>query len=501
LGGRRPTIAPVGESRTVGPWAVRWHAHTGRLRELEAQLARDPGADLAVWLERARVYQELGLYEDAKRAYLDVLARDRAHYDAMMGLGTVLAHAGDKATARVIFAEAVLRHPQRALAHARLGAVMLDDDELEAACAAFNDALRRDPDLREAHRGLAAALERNGEQAAAERAWRKAFPDSSIEIAPYHGAQAPVRVLLLTSATGGNIPIQHVLDDRIFEVATFIAESNPRMLALPPHGVVFNAIGEADRCARALAIVERPLAHGGAVVVNHPAAVRATGRVTNARRLGALDGVVVPSIAAFSRSDLSAPSGAALLEEHGFAWPLLLRSPGYHTGEHFALVEDRSHLAAVAESLPGPELFAISYVDTRHADGTWRKYRVMCVDGRLYPLHLAISRQWKVHYFSAAMADDAGYREEERAFLDDMPAVLGPVAMDALARVAAMLALDYGGIDFALDAAGRVVVFEANATMVITGVDDDPRWAYRKPAMDRVAGAVRDMLIERASRW
>lgn len=488
----------MSETRTVGPWAARWHAQTSRLRELERLIEHDPGADLPAWLERATLYEALGLYDGAKRAYLDVLARDASHYDAMMRLGDLLARTGDVKTSRVFFAEAVLRHPDRAAAHAQLGTLMLDADELDAACDAFRDALRLDPDLREANRGLAATLERNGDHAAAARAWRKAFPAGSLTISPFHGAGPPVRVLLLTTATGGNIPIQHVLDDRIFEVATVIAESNPEMTALPPHGVVFNAIGEADRSPRALAIVERALEHAGAEVVNHPALVRATGRAANARRLALLDDVVAPLTVAFARDDLRAESGPALLEEHGFAYPVLVRSVGYHTGEHFELVETPAQLADVARSLPGPELLAIAYADTRGADGKWRKYRVMSVNGALYPLHLAISSQWKVHYFSAEMTDDARHRDEERAFLEDMPGVLGPRAMAALGRIAALLGLDYGGIDFAFDRDGRVVTFEANATMVITGVAAGEHWAYRKKAHDRVAEAVRAMVIERS---
>lgn len=490
----------MSESRTVGAWAVAWHAHTRRLRELEERLEREPGADLALWLERATVCEALGLHDHAKRAYLDVLARDPSHYDAMMGVGELLARAGDANAARVFFAEAVLRHPQRAMPHARLGSVLLEGEELEAASAAFRDALSLDPDLREANRGLAAMLERSGDRAGARRAWRKAYPSGSLEIAPYRGAGTPVRVLLVTSATGGNIPIQHVLDDRVFEVATVIAEADPDMTVLPPHGVVFNAIGEADRSARALAIVERALEHSGAVVVNHPSAVRATGRAANARRLAAIDGVVSPAIVAFPRDDLRGPSAAALLAEREFGWPVLLRSPGFHTGEHFALVENAAQLAGVVESLPGPELLAISYVETRREDGKWRKYRVLFIDRQLYPLHLAVSAHWKVHYFSAEMTDDA-HRAEERAFLDDMRGTLGPHATGALAHIAAALDLDYGGVDFALAGDGRVVVFEANATMVITGVDDDPASAYRKAALDRAADAVRAMLIERANRW
>lgn len=486
------------ETRTVGPWASRWLAQRSRLQTIDAQLEREPDAEIDLWFERARLLEALGLRDDAKRAYFDVLARDRTHCEAMMSLGQLVAQGGDTKTARIFFAEAALRHPQHAAAHVKLGEVMLEDDEISAASDCFEDALRLDPDLREAHRGLATSLERSGRHDAAERAWRKAFPSGSIEISPYRGAVEPVRVLLLSSACGGNIPIKHLLDDRVFEVATLIAESYPDATALPPHGVVLNAIGEADRCARALAIVEGALAQAEMEVVNHPTAVRETGRVANARRLASIPGVVTPSIVRVEKRQLTAADGPALIAALGFDWPLLLRSPGYHTGEHFTFVEDAAHVSRTAESLPGPDLLAIGYVDTRRDDGNWCKYRVMFVAGKPYPLHLAISTHWKVHYFSAAMADRPDYRAEERAFLEDMAGALGPDAMLALERIADALGLDYGGVDFAFDRQGRVVVFEANATMVINPPDADERWDYRRAALDHVAGAVRSMLIERA---
>lgn len=90
---------------------------------------------------------------------------------------------------------------------------------------------------------------------------------------------------------------------------------------------------------------------------------------------------------------------------------------------------------------------------------------MLTIDGRLHPAHLAVSRDWKVHYFSAQHGGPAD--DEERAFLADPSSVIGRDALDALENAAAILALDYAGFDFALDAAGRVVLFEANATMRI----------------------------------
>jgi hypothetical protein len=121
----------------------------------------------------------------------------------------------------------------------------------------------------------------------------------------------------------------------------------------------------------------------------------------------------------------------------------------------------------------------------------------MMVDGELYPLHLAISDRWKIHYFSADMADRPEHRAEERLFLENMGAVLGAKAMAALREVQTILALDYGGIDFGMNARGEVLLFEANATMVVEQPADDPKWEYRRAAVDRIHQAVRRMLLRR----
>ena len=99
------------QSRTVGPWASHWHAQTGRLREVEALLEGERGAEIALWLERASLYEALGLSADAKRAYLDVLARDESQYDAMMRLGELLAKAGDASAARDLLRRSGLAPP------------------------------------------------------------------------------------------------------------------------------------------------------------------------------------------------------------------------------------------------------------------------------------------------------------------------------------------------------------------------------------------------------
>jgi hypothetical protein len=200
------------------------------------------------------------------------------------------------------------------------------------------------------------------------------------------------------------------------------------------------------------------------------------------------------------RRDILAGSlGEAWIAEHRFAFPLLLRSPGYHTGRNFILVANGAGLTEAAANLPGDELLVIEYLDARGSDGSARKYRVMMIGGEIYPLHLAISGNWKVHYFTSDMADRPDHRLEEMAFLGDMRSRLGDKAMAGLAAIRDALGLDYAGVDFGLAPSGDLLLFEANATMVIAKPNDDARWVYRRSAIDQVLEAVVAMLTRRAT--
>ncbi len=118
----------------------------------------------------------------------------------------------------------------------------------------------------------------------------------------------------------------------------------------------------------------------------------------------------------------------------------------------------------------------------------------MMIDGQLYPLHVAISSHWKIHYFTAEMAEQEDHRGEDAEFLENMPGVLGPRVMEALARIQAILGLDYGGIDFGLSSTGDLCYSSFNATMVVNPPEPDERWDYRRPAVERILAAVQRML-------
>ena len=374
--------------------------------------------------------------------------------------------------------EAATRFPQSSLALTNLGYFYILRGEPALALEAYEAAVLANPANAEARRGLAVAKSQCG----------LAAQGDSIAIVPYRGDGEAVRVLVPITLGSGNVVTDRLFDEHVFEVTKLAVELHPLEAALPEHDVVFNAIGDADSSRDALAKARLLLARTNKWVLNTPDYVAITGRVAQSMRLRGLDDVVMPTIALLSRQ-----------EARTIATPVLLRALGFHAGEYFVRVDAADDLEAALAQLPGDEILAIEFLETRERDGTYAKYRVMLVDGQLYPLHLAISSDWKVHYFSAQMAADAAYREREVQFLADPRRALGERAWAALERVAQTLFLKYGGIDFAIDEQGRVVVFETNATMAVRYPPEEPLWEYRRPAVDAVLGAMREMLLRYSS--
>jgi glutathione synthase/RimK-type ligase-like ATP-grasp enzyme len=491
-------------SRTIatskGGWAPRL-GQEARLTELEALLARQsPGSDtIDLEVERAALLGALNRRGEAQQAFIDILRRAPTHFSALNQFGTLLTEMGAIDAACRVYSEAILHHPANPMARVNLANLLLRANRHGEARGHYETALQLDGDYAPAHQGLGAVLADIGDRPSAQHHFRRGFRDHAVSTLPYRGTKPPVRLLQLVSSGGGNIPTASFLDDCTYLASIVVADHLDPRTALPPHQVIFNTIGDADLCGPALQAAIRLIARTTAPVINDPVAVMRTGRIDNARRLGKIVGVVTARTVAMARDMLAGPDGAASLAEKGLAFPLLLRSPGYHTGRNFILVEAAADLPAAAAGLPGDELLAIEYLDARDENGNARKYRVMMINGAIYPLHLAISRNWKVHYFTSDMADQPGHRLEEARFLADMPAALGDKAMAALERIRDALGLDYAGVDFAIGRNGDLLLFEANATMVIAPPNQDERWAYRRDAVGRILDAVTAMIMARST--
>ena len=472
-------------------------AREAALRAIEGRLAAGEG-DLELHLARANLLTELGRGDAAREAYLEVIARQPDHLAALNNLGALVHGQGFTSAARTLYAQAARFHPTDPTSQVNLANALVQAGERDDARNAFGAALAAKPDFAPAHRGLARLAAMRGDMALARRHLAAAFGTAPVIEETYRGAGPPIDVLLLISGLQGDIPLQHILGPDLFRVTALASAYFGAHQPLPAHNLVVNAIGDVDLCGDALIAAADLVRRTDRPVLNDPAQVLRTGRVETAARMADIPGVVAATTRSLSRAAADQLTAVALADL-GLRLPIAVRAPGFHGGEHFARIDSLDALGSTIAAWPGRALIAMNFLDTRGADGAYRKYRVMFVGGRIYPLHLAVSRDWKVHYFTADMADRPDHRAEDAAFLADVEGAVGAAAFAALGEIQAALGLDYAGVDFALSPDGAVVLFEANATMVIPRPPPEPIWDYRRAPMERAIAAVRTMVRQRGS--
>jgi hypothetical protein len=130
---------------------------------------------------------------------------------------------------------------------------------------------------------------------------------------------------------------------------------------------------------------------------------------------------------------------------------------------------------------------------------TWRKYRLIFVDRCVHPYHLAIGEDWLLHYWRADMQRSPWKMAEEERFLQDWRGVFGPLAAEAVEEAARRLDLDYCGMDCALTADGRLLLFEANACILLHLDEPAAAFPYKHRHTPPIREAFTRLVLERAA--
>jgi len=253
--------------------------------------------------------------------------------------------------------------------------------------------------------------------------------------------------------------------------------------------LVLNLISDADVGRRVLPHAAALADRIGRPTVNHPAKIRPTDRQTVARRLAGLTGCCVPQTVRRTRAALAQPP--ALSPEQ----PWLIRPVGDHGGERLERVTTPGEIAAFVAATADDAFYLTRFVDYRSADGHYRKYRLIFLGDAILPYHLAIGDHWKVHYFRTPMDQHDWMRREEEAFLADYARIFGPAHGATLAAIRAAIDLEFFGIDCGIDRDGALVLFEANASMLIHANDSRELFPYKQASFERIRRAF-DRMIE-----
>jgi hypothetical protein len=320
------------------------------------------------------------------------------------------------------------------------------------------------------------------------------------------GGEPAAHLLLLCCHGMGNVPMRHLFDRRLFHKVIVALEpqgqDEPGEQAaelaerLPPYDICFNGVGDADLSADFLDDVRDLSAALTCPVLNPIDRVARTRRDRAPDLLAGIPSLLVPSVRRVSGEDLKRLAAAP----GALSFPLLLRPAGDHGGDGLVRVADAGALAREAADAIHPAYYLTDFVDYASADGWYRKYRLVYVDRTVFPYHLAISRDWKLHYWRSAeeMSRSDWMRSEEEAFLADWRKVFGAAA-DAVEAIGRRMDLDYAGLDCGIMPDGRLVLFEANAQMLVHLTDPVELFPYKHRYLPPLFQAVDAMVLERAA--
>ena len=321
---------------------------------------------------------------------------------------------------------------------------------------------------------------------------------------PCASAKPRLRVLALAAAIdmGGNTPIEFLLETSGIELQTLYVVAGVELPApLPEHDVAIVIASDSEECVEALRKIDLVASRWPRPLLNPPRLVRNLDRDKLHRLLRGIEGLDIPATVCVTRAQLAetARSNTGVLDvATGSKFPIIVRPRGTHAGVGLARVSDGAMVERYLADRPEQQFFVARFVDYASADGLFRKYRIVFVDGRPYACHMAIADRWDIWYLNAGMAHSADKRLEEESFMRDFDGDFGSRHQAALAKIVERVGLDYFTIDCAENKNGELLIFEADNTAVVHNMDSPELFPYKPPQMRKIFEAFAEMLYRRA---
>jgi hypothetical protein len=323
---------------------------------------------------------------------------------------------------------------------------------------------------------------------------------------PCAAAEPRLRVLALAAATdmGSNMPIEFLLDGSDIELMTlYVMPDIERSLALPDHDIAIVIASCSEDCRDALRWIDRAATRWPRPLLNSPQRVCNLDRDRLHHLLDGIDGVEIPATTAVAREQLLqlSPSADGCRDVAAdLVFPVIVRPCGSHAGAGLAKLDDHDAVKRYLGTRPERDFFIARFVDYSSRDGQFRKYRIVFIDGRPYPCHMAIADRWDIWYLNAGMSVSASKRREEQTFMQTFEIGFARRHATALAGINKRIGLDYFTVDCAETGNGSLLVFEADNTAIVHDMDPPDIFPYKAPQMRKVFDAFAAMLDRRARR-
>lgn len=360
-----------------------------------------------------------------------------------------------------------------------------------------------DPDDAHALMDLATVLQLRGHRELGLATQAQALQLQQRYHLPASGEGGTIRLLALMTPgdLAANTPLEFLVGNA--DVALdmlYVGADLPLPAALPDHDVLFIAVSESDETRPLLGELAHMVRTWPRPVLNDAACIMELARDAAHARLADAPGVAMPVTARVVRSTLERVVHGELAMTSVLAdgdFPVVVRPVGSHAGRGLEKCDDAIAIARYLQAMPEREFYVARWVDYSSADGLFRKYRIVLIDGQPFVCHMGISTHWMVHYLNASMEECAEKRAEEAyvmAHFDDEFARRHAAALRAIHE---RLGLDYLGIDCGETTDGKLLIFEVESGPIVHAMDPVDIFPYKQPQMRKVFSAFRELLVRR----
>ncbi|MBV9863634.1 MAG: tetratricopeptide repeat protein [Alphaproteobacteria bacterium] len=452
------------------------------------------GLGLLLHCERDQPAAAIALFERLAAVAPEHVEVHRAFGDAWRGL--------------LKFPEAVAAYrryldylPSSPLGHLLVGESLSELGQKQDAIPYLEKALALNPERQVAHLAnidLGSALYALGLKPQAFARFREALAIEPVLTRKTAKLEPDFSALLVLAPGAYNTPYRYLIEDASYDshILMLVPEVDYDAAMLAARcDVVVNLVSDVDQDQGMLAAAAALIDRLGRPVINHPNTIAPTSREWIAAALSGIPDCRVAKVSRHAGPELS----RLAWDTHPVARsrPFLARLAGGHGGEAFEMIAAPADLDRLVADHPEADYYLIEYLNYRSADGFFRKYRFFFVGAEILPYHLSIGPEWKVHHFRTDIAAQPWMQHEEEVFLRAPETVFEPRHFAALRAIRAAIGIDFFGIDCSLDRDGNLVVFEANATMLVHGMNRD--FPYKIPYVRRIKSAFAALLAATAA--
>lgn len=310
-----------------------------------------------------------------------------------------------------------------------------------------------------------------------------------------------LRVLAFCAAVdiGGNTPLDFLILDSDIELTTlYVVPDSPLAEPFCDHDIAFVAVPDSDKTRPTLAAISKMLDAWPRPVLNRTDRIPLLERDRFYKLLSSAPGIAIPPTLRLERLQVGAIAQDGVRPEEGASFPVIIRPVGSQAGKGLEKIDSSAALNDYLSRHDNDAFFLSPFVDYSGTDGLYRKYRIVFIDGRPFPVHMAVGTEWCLWYLNAGMEADGAKRAEEEQFLLAFDEGFGARHGEALAEIARRVGLDYFGIDCAETKDGKLLLFESDIAMIVHDMDSPEIFPYKVPAMRRLFDAFARMLHERA---